>query len=377
MVVGNEFTLPQRKPRPIAPVVRPVAVHVPVPVMPALDTVELAFEKVPHRRKRILTYPVELFHRYSLGAFALLFLIVGASAITVAGSYKSAQITLATNSISALRIPAQPLRGPNMTIASSQTQESLGRIMNQPLGLTVGSNAAKISPETIKTWMKVVTDTKKGVSYIHVDEAAIGKSLTESAAPFVKTASDQVTVAYADGTSRVIVAGKNGTKLGDTLAARRQIAQSLLSAKGLQANIPLDSLVFASVTPAAFDKMIEIDVNAKQMWLYQKGQLVKQYPISAGAPETPTPLGQYKIFSKLAVQDMRGLNADGTKYFQPNVKWVNYYQAGGYAIHGNYWRPQSWFGVINSSHGCTSLPEAQAKEVYDWAPIGTTVIVHS
>jgi lipoprotein-anchoring transpeptidase ErfK/SrfK len=112
------------------------------------------------------------------------------------------------------------------------------------------------------------------------------------------------------------------------------------------------------------------------MYLYQNGQLYKSYPISAGAPETPTPIGQFKTFSKLATQDMRGYNANGTKYFQPHVHWISYFLPGGYAIHGNYWRPQSWFGNINSSHGCVSLPDAQAKEVYDWTPVGTTIITH-
>ena len=112
------------------------------------------------------------------------------------------------------------------------------------------------------------------------------------------------------------------------------------------------------------------------MWLYDKGQLTKTYPISAGAAATPTPIGQYKIYSKLAVQDMKGFNPNGSKYFQPHVRWINYFLPGGYAVHGNYWRPLSWFGAVNSSHGCVSLPDDQAKEVYDWAPIGTTVITH-
>jgi lipoprotein-anchoring transpeptidase ErfK/SrfK len=73
---------------------------------------------------------------------------------------------------------------------------------------------------------------------------------------------------------------------------------------------------------------------------------------------------------------MKGFNADGTKYLQPHVHWINYFLPGGYAVHGNYWRPLSWFGNINSSHGCVSLPDDQAQWVYNWAPIGTTVITH-
>jgi hypothetical protein len=186
-------------------------------------------------------------------------------------------------------------------------------------------------------------------------------------------------VAIHNGAPEVIVTGRNGTKLTDPGTLQTQasaIAKTLLDAKGMQFNTPLDTLAYASVTPAAFDKLIEVDVVTKQMWLYDNGNLTKQYPISAGAPETPTPIGQFKIYSKLSIQDMKGFNTDGSKYFQPNVRWVNYFLPGGYAVHGNYWRPASWFGVRNSSHGCVSLPDYQAKEVYDWAPIGTTVITH-
>jgi lipoprotein-anchoring transpeptidase ErfK/SrfK len=140
--------------------------------------------------------------------------------------------------------------------------------------------------------------------------------------------------------------------------------------------VPTETQPFASVTPTAFSKLIEVNVVTKQMYLYDNGNLTKTYPISAGAPVTPTPIGQFKIYQKLAVQDMKGFNADGTKYLQPHVHWINYFLPGGYAVHGNYWRPLSWFGAVNSSHGCVSLPDDQAKEVYDWAPLGTTVITH-
>jgi lipoprotein-anchoring transpeptidase ErfK/SrfK len=111
------------------------------------------------------------------------------------------------------------------------------------------------------------------------------------------------------------------------------------------------------------------------MYLYDKGQFTRQYPISAGAPITPTPIGQFKVYSKIPLQDMKGNNPDGSKYLQPNVRWISYFKAGGYAVHGNYWRPASVFGAVNTSHGCVSLPEDQV--VYDWTTIGTTVIVHT
>jgi lipoprotein-anchoring transpeptidase ErfK/SrfK len=111
------------------------------------------------------------------------------------------------------------------------------------------------------------------------------------------------------------------------------------------------------------------------MYAYQNGQLVNTFLVTAGAPATPTPIGQFKIFAKYPVQNMTGYNTNGTTYYQPNVQWVNYfYQAD--AVHGNYWRPLSYFGNINSSHGCVGVVNSDAEWIYNWAPIGTTVIVH-
>lgn len=377
-VVGNEFMISRpAPPRPAAPA--PIATPILQPAGFSLDEINLNFEEPSRQISPLSPIPplktaFDLMHRYSLGVFAVLFLLIAASGIEVAKSYLAADVSLPFTG-STVHIPVYQ-GGPNMVVASKQLEATLQRLSSQPLSLTIADTTVNVGQEAIRSWIQAVPDTNTGVTYLSVDKNAISKSLGELAASHLKAPVNQVSVTRADGSSRVIAAGRNGTKLGDITAAIDQIAPNLLAAKGLQLTLPTETLNFAAVTPAAFDKMIEIDVSAKQMWLYQNGQVFKQYPISAGAPSTPTPLGQYKIFSKLAVQDMKGYNADGSKYFQPHVRWVNYFLPGGYAIHGNYWRPQSWFGAVNSSHGCASLPDVQAKEVYDWAPIGTTVITH-
>jgi lipoprotein-anchoring transpeptidase ErfK/SrfK len=46
---------------------------------------------------------------------------------------------------------------------------------------------------------------------------------------------------------------------------------------------------------------------------------------------------------------------------------------GDYTIHGAYWRGR--FGTPGSD-GCVSLPDADAKVVFDWANEGTPVTIH-
>jgi lipoprotein-anchoring transpeptidase ErfK/SrfK len=325
-----------------------------------------------------LTRLQELARRYSVAVFAVLFLAVASSGISVGAAYWSAHINVVQASQSAsIRIPTAPRQGPNMIVASRQLTASLQKITSQPLSLDVAGTSVPLSPATIKSWIKVVTDQQKGVSYLHVNQSAIAASLKQATAPFVKAPTNQVTATYADGTSAVILPGRNGTQVGTTDQLATQIGANVLQGKGLQLNVPTESVAFAAVTPAAFTKLIEVNVTTKQMYLYDNGQLTRSYPISAGAPATPTPLGEFHVWEKLTIQTMTGFNPDGTKYVQPNVQWINYFDHSGDAVHGNYWRPLSVFGAVNTSHGCVSLPNDEAQWVYNWTPIGTTVITHA
>jgi len=305
-------------------------------------------------------------------------LIVGIAGISVAGNYYSAKATTVNASKPAID-PINRITGLNTTVETKDLDARLQSITSQPATLTVGDKTTAISPEKIRSWFVVTQSANKSQSYIRIKPALIAKSLNESAAKYLQSPVNQVVVTRPDGSSEIIVSGRDGTQLTDPAALTNQanqVAKTVMDSKGMQFTTPMAVLPFQSVTPAAFPKLIEVDVVTKQMYLWEGGNLIDSYPISAGAPETPTPIGQYKIFSKYSIQDMRGNNADGTKYFQPKVKWINYFLPGGYAVHGNYWRPVNTFGTANTSHGCVSLPDFQAKRVYDWAPIGTTVITH-
>jgi lipoprotein-anchoring transpeptidase ErfK/SrfK len=374
VVVGNDFVTVRRRPKPPMPIVS-AAGPVQLPIVPVLEDTAYSFE--PAIKRGSLKKYLNSWHDHSLIAFSLLFLIVAASAIQVGAMYWSGHITLLANTkTSTIRLPAQPAHGPNTAVLNSQADSTVSHITAQPINLSIAGKTLPVSTSSIRSWLQVVPDKSKGVTYIHVNQTAINKTLSEAASPYTRAAVNQVSVTHPDGSSMVIAAGRNGLKVGDTSAIAKQIGQSLLGASGMNLTVPTETQPFASVTPTAFSKLIEVNVVTKQMYLYDNGNLTKTYPISAGAPVTPTPIGQFKIYQKLAVQDMKGFNADGTKYLQPHVHWINYFLPGGYAVHGNYWRPLSWFGAVNSSHGCVSLPDDQAKEVYDWAPLGTTVITH-
>jgi lipoprotein-anchoring transpeptidase ErfK/SrfK len=316
-------------------------------------------------------------HHYSLAVFALLFLAVGAAGITVGASYWSAHIISQAKPVAAIAAKVPTISGLNLTVPAKDLQAKLQTITSQPATLTVGTQTIPVGSDTIRTWLQTSSNADKSEYYIRIKAGTIAASLNQLANQFVKAPVNQVTINEA-GTDRMVVAGRTGTALSDSGSLKTQadqLAKTVMDSKGLQFNTPLQTVAFQAVTPAAFDKVLDVNVSTKQMYAYQGGQLVNTFAVSAGAPETPTNIGEFKIYAKYAVQDMRGFNPDGSKYFQPHVPWVNYF-SGGDAVHGNYWRPASVFGSVNTSHGCVSVPVDEGAWIYNWAPIGTTVITH-
>jgi lipoprotein-anchoring transpeptidase ErfK/SrfK len=106
--------------------------------------------------------------------------------------------------------------------------------------------------------------------------------------------------------------------------------------------------------------------------MYLDNTVVAQYLISSGKAATPTAIAEGRIYAKYPVQTMTG-TINGEYYYVPNIKWVSYFY-GGEAFHGTYWHDN--FGHP-MSHGCINMTEADAKVLYDFAPIGTKVIVHA
>jgi lipoprotein-anchoring transpeptidase ErfK/SrfK len=333
---------------------------------------KLSPEPQPHASRLL-----NLLHQYSLAIFALLFLAVGSAGIAVGGRYWSSHVLSQIKPAVALSTKVRTIAGLNLTIPASDLQAKLQTIENQPAALTVGTQTIPVGADTIRSWLQVTPNADKSQYYVRIKAGTMAASLNQLANQFVKAPVNQVTVTEA-GVNRVVVGGRDGTSLTDPKSLTTQsaqVAKTVMNSKGLQFNTPLQTVPFQAVTPAAFDKLLDVNVVTHQMYAYQAGQLVNTFAVSAGAPATPTNIGQFKIYAKYAVQDMRGFNPNGTKYFQPHVPWVNYF-SGGDAVHGNYWRPASVFGTVNTSHGCVSLPVSQAAWVYNWAPIGTTVITH-
>jgi lipoprotein-anchoring transpeptidase ErfK/SrfK len=120
-------------------------------------------------------------------------------------------------------------------------------------------------------------------------------------------------------------------------------------------------------------KKIDVSLGRQVMTLYENNVPVRTIYVATGVAAAPTPTGTFYVQYKASQMRFRGVNPDGSHYDIPDVHWVMPFW-GDYTIHGAYWRPR--FGVPGSD-GCVSMTDADAKLVYDWADVGTPVVIHS
>ena len=118
-------------------------------------------------------------------------------------------------------------------------------------------------------------------------------------------------------------------------------------------------------------RWIDINLSSQYLTAYENGVAVFSTYISSGLPDTPTVVGQFRIYLRLESQDMDGYQI-GYDYYTPDVPYVMYFH-GNYAIHGAYWHNN--FGNP-MSHGCVNTSVTDGAWLFNFAGIGTLVNVH-
>jgi hypothetical protein len=105
---------------------------------------------------------------------------------------------------------------------------------------------------------------------------------------------------------------------------------------------------------------IVINIEKRQLTVYDDGQIYKNYRIAVGKSKTPTPLGEWNIVWK----DYNWGSGFGTRWMGLNVSW------GIYGIHGT---NNPWSIGRFASHGCIRMRNKDVEELFEWAPTGTPV----
>lgn len=121
------------------------------------------------------------------------------------------------------------------------------------------------------------------------------------------------------------------------------------------------------------DRKAVIDVPAHRLTMYEDGKSVGSVSGSAGSPQDPTRGGVHTVRSKNAAETMDSSTIGYGDQWMLDSQWVTHLTASGTFLHSAPWNKS--IGVVNNSHGCFGMTTADAKKVYDFLTIGSTVEV--
>lgn len=210
------------------------------------------------------------------------------------------------------------------------------------------------------------------------------------------TKKDGITEVSEDGSKRVISEKEDGLKITNKEQISQQVTEALSNGTDLSTAFTTEKVEAAmtekpapkgtivenlpSYAPAEAhngEKWIDVNLSNKTLTAYVGDRIVfGPRSIVDGKSGYETVTGTYKIYLRNQTQDLTNAAyypKDHPKYYyQPDVPYVQYFHRG-YAIHGAPWR--SSFGY-SGSHGCVNMTVADAKWMWDWASMGTTVVSH-
>lgn len=139
-----------------------------------------------------------------------------------------------------------------------------------------------------------------------------------------------------------------------------------IDAPGFLADLPRKSSSILGAVSG--ERWIEIDLSDQKLIAWDGEKKFLETAVSSGLPWTPTPIGEFRIWTKFKYTKMEG-GSGKYYYYLPNVPYVMFFENDkvpgykGYGLHGTYWHND--FGTPRS-HGCVNLPTPIAEELYEW-----------
>jgi lipoprotein-anchoring transpeptidase ErfK/SrfK len=118
-----------------------------------------------------------------------------------------------------------------------------------------------------------------------------------------------------------------------------------------------------------------VSIAEQRMWACAGRSLAFTSPVTTGDVRNgwSTPTGRWQIYAK---QTNRWLSGPGYGY---RVRyWLPFY--GSFGFHDASWQTEPFGGTTYRDHGsrgCVHLPTVAMRELFNWASVGTTVVVEA
>lgn len=177
-----------------------------------------------------------------------------------------------------------------------------------------------------------------------------------------------------------------GARVTDRAMTTKQIANSVKKVltkrfDGIHADSVGVSLDGAPNTDGSLaHKYIEVDISQQKLYTFANGALVKTYRVSTGK-DYPTPTGSFEILNKSGLGFSTIYNVwmpwwMGFAYSNQLHAYFGIHELPYAETNGNkIQRPRDFIGTPNTG-GCVALDVGEAKEVYQFADVGTKVVIY-
>lgn len=136
-----------------------------------------------------------------------------------------------------------------------------------------------------------------------------------------------------------------------------------------------ENLVSVAADPVLhnrLDRHVLVDISEQRLWAYEDGVVRNTFLISSGRWPWRTPTGEFEVMRKLRYHTYRWFdNAGNLLYNIPDVEY-NLEFTRHFYIHHASWH-NNWGNPM--SHGCVNAPYDGVQWIYNWAEVGTPVIV--
>lgn len=257
-------------------------------------------------------------------------------------------------------------------------------LISTPVTLTYNNKSYIASAETIASWivikslgngnLDVQLSDDKVKSFIEdvaskIDKKPVDKKINAQTNEVIEEGSDGLQVNQTKLLSQI----KSSLNNSNTSSSTRTIAIEVTETPRSENRIQTNQADQGGGTPGLYPgKYIEVNLSQQKLYAYEGTNLFGAYTVSTGKWDTPTPIGTRYIESKSA-----------KAYSAPYDLYMPYWNSigGGYGIHelpewaNGYKEGEDHLGTP-VSHGCIRLGVGAAEAVYNWAPVGTPVVIH-
>ncbi len=149
-----------------------------------------------------------------------------------------------------------------------------------------------------------------------------------------------------------------------------------------------DASVQARMRAVMPHKAIMVSVAEQALRAYEDGRPVQYTLVTTGRPELPTVTGHFAIYEKVTPFQFISPWPQGSPFYYAPT-WIKYWMPfySGYGMHDAYWRAHYGPGTNvtgdgpgssepTGTHGCVNIPFAVTQWLWNWAPVGTPVVVY-